>query len=160
LREEGLGRRPERVEQERHEANGAQWLEASHDGWRKPFGAVHRRRLYLAESGDDLRGEDMVEMAEQGARPPAFVVRFHLHPGVTASLVEDEQAVLLRLPSGQGWRLRAQGAVVSLEESLYLGGEQRRNGQIVLSAEAGQDTVQWALGRVTAAAAPGEAAEA
>ena len=160
LRDEGLGRRPERVEQERHEANGAQWLEASHDGWRKPFGAVHRRRLYLAESGDDLRGEDMVEMQEQEAKPPGFVLRFHLHPGVTASLVEDEAVVMLRLPSGQAWRLRAKGAAVSLEESLYLGGEQRRNSQIVLTAEPGQDTVQWALGRVAAAAGPGgEAAD-
>jgi uncharacterized heparinase superfamily protein len=120
---------------------------------------VHRRRLYLAETGDDLRGEDIVEMQEQGAKPPGFVLRFHLHPGVTASLQEDDQAVLLRLPSGQGWRMRANGARASLEESLYLGGEQRRNRQIVLTAEAGQDTVQWALGRVTATG-PGEAAEA
>ncbi|MDB5375358.1 MAG: heparinase [Belnapia sp.] len=159
LKEEGLGRRPERVEQERHEANGAQWLESSHDGWRKPFGAVHRRRLYLAETGDDLRGEDIIEMAEAGARPPGFVLRFHLHPGVTASSQQDEQVVLLRLPSGQGWQLRAKGAVVSLEDSLYLGGELRRNSQVLLVAEAGADTVQWAITRVTAAT-PGEAAEA
>lgn len=156
LKDEGLGRRPERVEQERHEANGAQWLEASHDGWRKPFGAVHRRRLYLAETGDDLRGEDIIEMAEPGARPPGFVLRFHLHPGVTASPQQDEQMVLLRLPSGQGWQLRAKGAVVSLEDSLYLGGELRRNRQVVLAAEPGADTVQWAITRVMA----GEAAEA
>ena len=114
LKDEGLGRRPERVEQERQEANGAQWLEASHDGWRKPFGAVHRRRLYLAETGDDLRGEDIIEMAEQGSRPPGFVLRFHLHPGVTASPQQDGNSVLLRLPSGNGWRLRAKGAGVSV----------------------------------------------
>ena len=132
------------MEPERQEANGAQWLEASHDGWRKPFGAVHRRRLYLAETGDDLRGEDIIEMAEPASRPPAFVVRFHLHPGVIASLQQDESAVLLRLPSGHGWRLRAKGARVGIEESVYLGGEPRRNQQVVLTAEPGEDIVQWA----------------
>ena len=61
LREDGLGRRPEVVEAERQEAEGAQWLDATHDGWKKILGAVHRRRLWLSESGDDLRGEDAVE---------------------------------------------------------------------------------------------------
>ncbi|MDO9709746.1 heparinase II/III family protein [Paracraurococcus lichenis] len=160
LKDEGLGRRPERVEADRHESNGAQWLEASHDGWRKPFGALHRRRLYLAETGDDLRGEDMIEMAEAGAPVPSFLVRFHLHPAVVATPQIDEQAVLLRLPSNQFWRLRAKGATVALEESVYLGGgEPRRTSQIVLTAEAKLDTIQWAIGRVTAQPGGAEAAE-
>lgn len=152
LREEGLGRRPERVEADRHEAGGAQWLEASHDGWRRPFGAIHRRRLYLAETGDELRGEDLLEMLEQDAKPPAFVLRFHLHPAVAATPLQNGDGVLLRLPSGHGWRLRARGARVTLEESVYLGsGEARRTSQVVMQAEPGADTVQWAIGRAQAA---------
>lgn len=150
LKDEGLGRRPERVEAERHEAGGAQWLEATHDGWRKPYGVVHRRRLYLAESGDDLRGEDLLELPEAKQEIPPFVVRFHLHPGVTASLLQDEAGVLLRLPSGQGWRLRAKGARVELEESIYLGSEPRRTSQVALHADTGADSVQWAITRVGA----------
>jgi uncharacterized heparinase superfamily protein len=155
LKEEGLGRRPERVEADRHEANGAQWLEASHDGWRKTFGAVHRRRLYLAETGDDLRGEDTLEVAEGQGTMPGFVLRFHLHPGVVANLQQDDSAVLLRLPSGQGWRLRAKGARVTLEDSVYLGTEARKTSQIVLQAEPQEDTIQWAISRVGAAGGEG-----
>ena len=162
LKEEGLGRRPDRVEADRHEANGAQWLEASHDGWRRAFGVVYRRRLYLAEGGDDLRGEDVMEMQEKGAAIPAYLVRFHLHPGVVASLQQDGEGVLLRLPSGNGWRLRAKGAKVTVEESVYLSLEARRTSQIVLQAEAGEDTIQWAITRVPPAGPaekPGEPAE-
>ena len=148
LRPEGLGRRPEQVETARHESAGAQWLEASHDGWRRSFGAVHRRRLYLAESGDDLRGEDMVEVGGDGMLPP-FALRFHLHPGVVASLLQDESAALLRLPSGIGWKIRAKGARVALEESVYLGLEPRRSSQVVLVAEDGEASVQWAITRVS-----------
>lgn len=154
LRPEGLGRRPEQVETARHESAGAQWLEASHDGWRRAFGALHRRRLYLAESGDDLRGEDMVEVGGDGVVHP-FTLRFHLHPGVVASLLQDESAALLRLPSGIGWKLRAKGARVALEESVYLGGEPRRSQQVVLVAEEGEASVQWAITRVSMAG-PGE----
>jgi uncharacterized heparinase superfamily protein len=153
LKDEGLGRRPERVEADRHESEGAQWLDATHDGWRKPFGTVHRRRLYLAPSGDDLRGEDVIETTgEAGGRPPGFALRFHLHPAVIASLQQDGEGALLRLPSGQGWRLRASGARVAVEESIYLGtAEARRSSQVVLTAEPGADTVQWAIGRIHAA---------
>jgi len=145
LKPGGLGRRPERVTVERQEANGAHWLEASHDGYRKPFGAIHRRRLYLAESGEDIRGEDVVEAAS----PQPYTIRFHLHPSVIASMQQDGEAVLLRLPSG-GWRLRAEGAKISLEESVYLGGaEPRRSEQVVLAGpQDGPQHVKWAITKV------------
>jgi uncharacterized heparinase superfamily protein len=143
LRETGLGRRPARVDAQRQEAAGANWLEAAHDGWAKPFGAIHRRRIYLAESGEDLRGEDEIE----ARHPQPFAVRFHLHPNVTASLQHDNGAVLLRLPSGQGWRLRADGAKIALEESVYFGlSEPRRTEQVVLVGhQDGPQLVQWAI---------------
>jgi uncharacterized heparinase superfamily protein len=146
IRETGLGRRPANVNAQRHEVTGAHWLEASHDGWGKLFGAVHHRRIYLSESGEDLRGEDLIE-AEQ---PQPFVIRFHLHPNVTASLQQDNEAVLLRLPSGQGWRLRADGAALSIEESVYFGGnEARRAEQIVLAGhQDGPQQVKWAITRI------------
>ncbi|MBN8890878.1 MAG: heparinase II/III family protein [Rhodospirillales bacterium] len=146
LRTEGLGRRPEHVEVSRQESQGAHWLDASHDGYRRPFGAVHRRRLYMAESGEDIRGEDAVE----AATPQPYVVRFHLHPTVHASLQQDGEAVLLRLPSGAGWRLRADGARMALEESIYLGGPQpRRAEQVVLIGyQDGPQQVKWAITKV------------
>jgi uncharacterized heparinase superfamily protein len=146
LRETGLGRRPETVEAERHEANGAHWLECSHDGWLRLFGAVHRRRLYLSGSGEDLRGEDLVEAAQ----PQPFTIRFHLHPAVTASAQQDNGAVLLRLASGQGWRLRAEGAAISVQESVYFGlTEPRRAEQIVLTGhQDGPQQVKWAITRL------------
>jgi uncharacterized heparinase superfamily protein len=145
IRPHGLGRRPEKVPVERQEANGAHWLEASHDGWRRPFGAVHRRRLYLAESGEDIRGEDVIE----AAGPQPFCIRFHLHPAVAASLQIDGEAVLLRV-AGSLWRLRAEGARVSLEESVYLAGpEPRRAEQVVLSgSQDGAQHVKWAITKV------------
>ena len=146
LKPDGLGRRPAVVEVQHQEANGAHWLEACHDGWQKLFGAVHRRRLYVAESGEDVRGEDAVE----APTPQPFALRFHLHPDVTASLQQDGEAVLLRLRSGGGWRLRADGARMSLEESIYLGGpEPRRSEQVVLSGYVdGPQQVKWAISKV------------
>jgi uncharacterized heparinase superfamily protein len=146
LKPDGLGRRPVTVEVNRQEAAGAHWLDVSHDGWRKTFNAVHRRRLYMAESGEDVRGEDLIESPE----PQPFTLRFHLHPDVQASVQQDGAAVLLKLKSGMFWRLRADGAKLNLEETIYLGGpEPRRGEQIVLIGFAdGPQHIKWALSKV------------
>jgi uncharacterized heparinase superfamily protein len=141
-----LGRRARDVTCERAEDKGSQWIEASHDGYKASFDLIHTRQLFLAAEGDDLRGEDRL------TGPPGqnFCVRFHLHPGVQVSLIQDGAAALLRLPSGIGWRLRAQGAVISIADSIYLGGEPlRKSRQLVLDGHVGSGgaVVKWALRR-------------
>ena len=143
----GAGRRPRTITCERREADGATLLELSHDGYAPSFGIVHHRTLYLAASGDDLRGEDRME-GEAGRR---FVIRFHAHPSMQVSVTQGGTAAFLRSQSGAGWRLRASGAVVSLADSVYLGGrgDPRRSQQILLSGETGPGgaKVKWALQR-------------
>ena len=148
LREGGMGQRPENVSLERKEAEGNVWIDASHDGYARALGVVHGRRLFMAANGGDLRGEDTLS----GTGNHKFAVRFHLHPSVKASVVQDGATVLLRLPSGAGWRFRATGGVTSLQESVYLGvkGELKRSEQIVVSGatQEGDAQVKWAFTRL------------
>lgn len=146
LTPDGLGHRPSVDILQRQEADGAHWLELRHDGWQRAFGAIHRRSLYIASSGDDVRGEDTVE----AIAPQPFALRFHLHPDVNASPQQGGEAVLLRLRSGAGWRLRADGGEVTIEDSIYLGGpEPRRSEQVVITCPPdGPQQIKWALSRV------------
>ncbi len=146
LADGSLGRAPGSVRCERAEDGGHQWIAATHDGYRRRFGVTYARELYLAADGDDLRGEDKLT----GRSGAAFAVRFHLHPAVEASLIEDGGGALLRLASGAVWRLFAAGAAMSLGESVYLGsGEPCKTQQIVLSGTTGPRgaTVRWAIRR-------------
>lgn len=141
-----LGRGPMTVTCERAEEEGSSWIAGSHDGYRANFGLTHARQLFLAADGEDLRGEDRLT----GEAGRGFAIRFHLHPLVQASLTQDGNAVLLRLPSGVGWRLKAQGAVMSLAESVYLGsGEMRKTQQVIFDGHVGTNgaTVRWAIRR-------------
>jgi uncharacterized heparinase superfamily protein len=143
----GLGRRVTQVVCRREEAEGQTWLDTSHDGYVPNLGVIHHRRLYLADDGEDLRGEDRIE-GHGGAR---FALRFHFHPDVDASLSQSGAAALLRLRSGQGWRLRVDNATLALEESVYLGkdGQILRSRQLVATGTLEGDDVRlpWALTR-------------
>lgn len=153
ITDSGLARRP-LVNLRRQEDDGSVWVDASHAGYADRAGWLHRRRVYLGAAGDTFRGEDTLDPAH-GKRPQGdlpFAVRFHLHPDVQVSLLAD--GALLRPPSGEGWRFRAAGASIGLEESVYLGrtGEMRRAEQIVLSGTTAPDgaTIKWAFGRMEA----------
>lgn len=142
----GSGRRPPpAVTCRRSEENGSLFLQLSHDGYARALDLTHNRDIYLSAKGDDVRGKDVLT----GTGGRAFAVRFHLHPEVQAQLAGDGASVLLRLPSGTGWRFRASGGRVALEDSIYLGtkGQVRRAEQIVVAgalAGAGA-TVKWSL---------------
>jgi uncharacterized heparinase superfamily protein len=152
-----IGHRPSVGTTTRAETEGSLWIAASHDGYAAEFGLTHSRQLFLSADGDDLRGEDNLtaEEGKTGSAGAAFAIRFHLHPTVQVSLIQDGGAALLRLASGTGFRLRAQGAQMSLAESIYLGsGEMKKTQQIVLTSHVGAApdgtaaaTVKWAIRR-------------
>ena len=151
------------VEARRHEAPGALWLELSHDGWVRRFGLRHERRLYLDLAADELRGEDRLTPAasrggRDGRRFIPFVVRFHLHPRVSALVARDGKSVLLKAEGEEtGWWLRNDALDVALEPSVhYLDGRPRHSQQIVLRGQARLDAgakVRWKL----STAGPGRA---
>ena len=140
-------RRPVEVMQRRHQSDGSVFVQLSHDGYSDTFGLVHTRDIYLSARGDDVRGKD----ALVGSGGRTFTLRFHLHPDVRASVVQDRSAVLLRLPTGRGWRFRAEGGEIGLEESVYLGvpGAIRRTEQVVVSGplHGRGAVVKWSLRR-------------
>ena len=146
LTETGLGKRAGKVEIARQDAGGALWLDMTQDGWARNLGILHHRRLYLSADGADLRGEDLME----GQAPYGGVVRFHLHPNVQASLQQDGEAVLLRLPLGGFWRIRADGGMIGIEESIYFGsGEPRRSEQVTVTIPSdGPQQAKWAISRL------------
>ncbi len=128
----GIGRRrPDNVPSQRHEQDRSVLVECAHDGYEAAFGLIHRRRLYLAGDGGDLRGEDVLD----GFGGRRFAVRFHLHPRVQVSMVEGGQAALLKPPSGAGWRFQGDGGAVGLEDSLYMDadGDSHRSRQLVIA---------------------------
>lgn len=95
----------------------------------------HIRRFFLSIRGDDLRGEDRLTAPTDGVAA-AWRLRFHLHPGVKASLARDNRSIILALPNKEGWRFRSNCRNLSLERSIYCGagGLPQTSEQIVIGA--------------------------
>jgi uncharacterized heparinase superfamily protein len=146
----------ETVTAHRHETEDGRWLEVSHDGWLSRFGLKHRRRLYIDNVADELRGEDRfvpVGSTERNQSPRQFVpfiVRFHVHPDVQVTLAQDRHSVLLRAGAkDSGWWLRNDAGEVEIEPSVHFHeGQPRRTNQIVLRGQVRVETgakIRWKL---------------
>jgi uncharacterized heparinase superfamily protein len=146
----GVRRRPQSVTSERLDGDEGSLVEISHNGYAS-HSLTHRRRLFLAENGDDLRGEDTIIDGGTLTRPRNFAIRLHLHPDVQAVLTGNGQTALLRLGDGTGWRFRSDTDSVTLESSVYFGSgaTPRRSNVLVISGqtESIETTIRWALRR-------------
>jgi uncharacterized heparinase superfamily protein len=143
---------PGEVVSRRVETTQGWTVEASHDGYQEAFGLRHERQVTLSPQGLMLTGRD--RLIETGRQVPQqnFVVRFHIHPDVRVSRLEGG-AVLLKLSNGEGWRFRAGGGLLEVEESIYLGGGiVRRASQLVISGvlKEAQTEIAWVFEQIVA----------
>ncbi|MEQ8557876.1 MAG: heparinase II/III family protein [Henriciella sp.] len=148
---------PEGISAKRLEEADEIWLDAQHGGYKKTFGLLHRRRLFMSGDGRRLTGEDsLARPVSQGvadsSSPIPFVVRFHLHPTVRASM--GDSAIRLQTENGSVWRFKTSHEAARLDKTIYLArGIVEQSLQIVLSGRAEPDSdgsappnaVRWAF---------------
>lgn len=141
-------------------------LTASHDGYVPAFGLSHVRKLNLRADGSGLSGEDTLAALSEGDRAAFerymdqnalegvnYSIRFHLHPGVEASLDMGGNAVSLALKNGEIWVFRCTGQVeMRVEPSVFLEKgrlKPRASQQVVLSSRVMEyaSQVSWNLAK-------------
>ena len=119
-----LGKGVTDVTLERSEDNDCSRIEASHDGYVKGYGLIHQRRLSLGNDGKEVRGEDrLIPKGRRRIKESApYALRFHLAPGVEATVTADSMGALLRSAGAPPWNFRCRGAMLQVEESLFVDG--------------------------------------
>jgi uncharacterized heparinase superfamily protein len=139
LADGSLGKGVEDVTIDRSEDNDASRLEASHDGYVRAFGLIHKRSLMLGNDGKELRGADqLIPRGRKKIRESApYAVRFHLAPGVEATITADGMGAILRSKAAPPWNFRCRGGNLATEESLWIDGrgQPHRTSQLVIVGE-------------------------
>ncbi len=145
-----------------------QWLLATQDGYVASHGLLQERRLYVDARGQEVRGEEILTVADARARGQfercaidgrlPFAARFHLHPDIATELDEGRQLVVLTLPTGEEWMFRSGGGTVGIEDSIYFDPAApmpRPTRQVVVRAEVVEylGQVTWSIARIAEAPA-------
>jgi len=117
-----LGKGVDDVVINRAEDNDSSRLDASHDGYVRGFGLLHERSMILGNDGKEVRGQD--KLTPKGRKKikadVPYAIRFHLAPGVEATPTADGMGAILRASGSPPWNFRCRGAMLGIEESLYV----------------------------------------
>lgn len=153
---------PERVTAERSEREHAQLLSASHDGYKARFGLTHERRWQLAPKGNVLEGEDNFWGEGGSAGTAQAIIRFHLAPGIKASVAQGGRVVMLVLPNREAWQFSAAPIAAEIDDSVFLATADglRRTEQIVLTVRPSETpTIRWRFERLARTFEPSQPQE-
>jgi uncharacterized heparinase superfamily protein len=147
-----LGRGVAEVTMERGTRDGRLAVEASHDGYVRRFGLLHRRQLYLSPDGKTLEGVDALILKGKARKAGVpFVLRFHLAPEVEVTRTADGRGALLRTGPKQVWQFKVRGGIADVEDSLWIDGTgtPRATLQLAVSGESPPDgmSISWELKR-------------
>ncbi len=139
LADGSLGKGVEDVSISRSEDNDASRIEATHDGYARGFGLIHKRSLMLGNDGKELRGAD--QLTPKGRKKVRgaveYAVRFHLAPSIEATITADGMGAILRSPGAPPWNFRCRGGMLGVEESLWIDGrgQPQRTTQLAVTGE-------------------------
>ncbi len=150
-----LGKGVEQIELDRQETTQLSRIIASHDGYEKRLGLIHKRSLALSHDGREIRCDDTLLPGSSRRKPQqsTFAIRFHLGPAVEASPTADGFGALLRIEDGPVWQFKATGGAVTIDDSLWIDGDGNlyNTQQVVVSGEApaGGASISWVMKRAS-----------
>jgi len=100
--------------------DGSVKFDVTHNGYLNRFGVLHERSLTLRHDGLKLSGIDALSgVNKRRLNGAEALVRFHLHPSITAASTPDGR-ITLETASGKLWIFDVIGGTSRLEDSLYL----------------------------------------
>ena len=94
---------------------------ASHNGYEKKFGCIHKREISIEKQNGKLIGSDEIIKKKDG-KPLNYSLRFHLYPGLTAVKTMGGNSVLIQISKNKSLIFTILDESILLEKSIFLGG--------------------------------------
>ena len=94
---------------------------ASHNGYEKKFGCIHKREISIEKQNGKLIGSDEIIKKKDG-KPLNYSLRFHLYPGLTAVKTMGGNSALIQISKNKSLIFTILDESILLEKSIFLGG--------------------------------------
>ena len=96
---------------------------ASHSGYEKKFGCIHKREVSIEKKTGKLIGLDEI-IKDKDGKPVNYSFRFHLCPGLSAVKTIGGDSILIQISKNKSLIFKIMNETVILEKSIFLGGNE------------------------------------
>ena len=127
-------------------------ISASHNGYEKKFGYIHKRSIKILKKKDKIFGNDELKKNKQYLNPLIYFVRFYIYPDTKIVKTKAGNSILISLSNGEGWLLESETNNFRIEKSIFLGNKNRiiNNESIYTSGKINKEfvSIKWTIERI------------
>ena len=127
-------------------------ISASHNGYEKKFGYIHKRSVKIFKNEDKILGIDELKKTKKNFNSVMYSIRFHIYPNIKAVKTKGGNSVLISLPNGEGWLLRSYESVFNIEKNIFFGNKKKilNNESESISGNTSETnmSINWSIERV------------
>ncbi len=94
-------------------------IEASHDGYNKRFGIIHKRKIEFFLDTGKIVGIDKIYKKDK-FKESNFEIRFHLDPDSKIMKTQDGKTIYIDI-NNEGWKFSGKNCIINFETGLFFG---------------------------------------
>ena len=127
-------------------------ITASHNGYEKKFGYIHKRSVKISKKEDKIFGHDELKKTKNFSNLLNYFVRFHIYPNTKVVKTMAGNSILISLPNGEGWSLFSETNNFEIEKNIFLGNKNKiiNNESVSMSGNLTQElvSIKWIIEKV------------
>jgi len=128
-------------------------IAASHNGYEKKFGYIHKRSIQISKKEDKIFGHDELKKTKKYSNSLNYFIRFHIYPDTKIVKTKAGNSVLISLPNGEGWLLQSKTNDFQIEKNIFLGNKNKiiNNESVSISGSINKETmsIKWIIEKVS-----------
>ena len=127
-------------------------LFATHNGYEKKYGYLHKRSINILKKESKIYGTDELQKTKKKSNIVYYFIRFHIYPGIKIVKTKGGNSVLMSLPNGEGWLLKATENNLDIEKNIFLGRKKIINNECICisgSTNNSNLSINWQIEKVT-----------
>ena len=128
-------------------------ISASHNGYEKKFGYIHKRSIKISKNSDEIFCHDELKKIKNYSGSLNYFIRFHIYPNTKVVKTMAGNSVLLSLSNGEGWSLLSETNNLEIEKNIFLGNKNKilNNECVFISGIIDKETfsIKWKIERVS-----------
>jgi uncharacterized heparinase superfamily protein len=126
---------------------------ASHNGYEKKFGCIHKRSIKILKDEDKILGKDELKRKQNHSDSLVYFIRFYIYPNTKIVKTKAGNSILISLSNGEGWLLQSEANDFKIERSIFLANKNKviSNESISINGNINNEvtTINWSIERVS-----------
>ena len=128
-------------------------ITASHNGYEKKFGYIHKRSVKILKNEDKIFGVDELKKTKNYSNSLFYFIRFHIYPGIKIVKTKAGNSILISLSNGEGWLLQCETNDFEIQKNIFFGNKNKiiTNESVLISGNINEEiiTIKWIIEKVS-----------